>query len=218
MGCRQFLQELRDAGDIRLLITDGKDTQVRPLSYFLPHRFGPNDLLSKDFPLLLESRFNGLVALVNPAISNGEDCSSRPVDLHIAKEGTPDKESADANVLNGKRSLLDLKTAAFVAANVSYAPYSGCPSGIAIATRRGEVYSGSYMESAAYNPGLPALQAAVVAFICGGGGDYDEIETVVLVETHDAVVRHADTVRLALQSLAPQAAFHVAEAAVQRTQ
>lgn len=216
--CRQFLQELRDAGNIRVLITDGKDTQVRPLSYFLPHRFGPDDLLSKDFPLLLESRFNGLIASANPEISNGEDCSNLPVDLHIAKVGIADKESGDSNGLNVKHSLLDLKIAAFMAANVSYAPYSTCPSGISIATRNGEVYSGSYMESAAYNPGLPALQAAIVAFICGGGGDYDEIDTVVLVETKDAVVRHAATVRLALQSLAPQAAFHVAEAAVQRKQ
>lgn len=198
-----------------MLITDGKDTEVRPLSYFLPHRFGPDDLLSKDFPLLLESRSNGLVAVANPAISNGEDCSNLHVDLHVAKEG---KESADANSLNGKRPLLDLKIAAFIAANVSYAPYSRCPSGMSIATRKGEVYSGSYMESAAYNPGLPALQAAIVAFICGGGGDYDEIETAVLVETKDAVVRHAATIHLALQSLAPEASFHVAEADVQRKQ
>jgi cytidine deaminase len=158
---------LRDAGDIRVLITDGKDNQVHPLSYFLPHRFGPDDLLSKDFPLLLEPRSNGLIA-------------------------------------------------AFTAANASYAPYSRCPSGLSIATKKGEVYSGSYMESAAYNPGLPALQAAIVAFICGGGGDYDEIETVVLVETRDAVVRHAATVRLGLQSLAPQASFHVSEADFQQ--
>lgn len=199
-----------------MLITDGKDTQVRPLSYFLPHRFGPDDLLSKDFPLLLEPRSNGLIALANPAIVNGEDYSNLHVDLHgaIAKEGIT--EDKDPSLLNGKRSLLDLKIAAFMAANVSYAPYSRCPSGISIATRKGEVYSGSYMESAAYNPGLPALQAAIVAFICGGGGDYDEIETAVLVETKDAVVRHAATARLALQSLAPQASFHVAEADVQR--
>lgn len=194
---------------------------MRPLSYFLPHRFGPDDLLSKDFPLLLESRSNSLIASANPAISNGDDGSNLGVDLHsaIAKLEISNKDSTtDSNVPNGKRPLLDLKIAAFLAANVSYAPYTKCPSGLSIATRKGEIYSGSYMESAAYNPGLPALQAAIVAFICGGGGEYDEIETAVLVETRDAVVRHAATVRLALHSLAPQASFHVSEADVQRKQ
>lgn len=226
--CRQFLQELRDAGDIRVLITDGKDNQVHPLSYFLPHRFGPDDLLSKDFPLLLEPRSNGLIAIANQDVSNGGGCSNLHVDLHgeVAEEDIEEADKKERDLMKepslrswlreGKRSLLDLKIAAFTAANASYAPYSRCPSGLSFATKKGEVYSGSYMESAAYNPGLPALQAAIVAFICGGGGDYDEIETVVLVETRDAVVRHAATVRLGLQSLAPQASFHVSEADFQQ--
>uniref|UniRef100_A9U3W5 cytidine deaminase n=1 Tax=Physcomitrium patens TaxID=3218 RepID=A9U3W5_PHYPA len=184
--CRQFLQELRDAGDIRLLITDGKDPQVRPLSYFLPHRFGPDDLMSRNFPLLLESRSN---------------------DLILASFG--------AWLRDNKHSLVDLKLAAFAAANASYAPYSRCPSGASLVTRKGQVYSGSYIESAAYNPGLPALQAAIVAFICGGGGAYDEIDTVIIVERKGALVRHAPTARLALQSIAPQAAFHHFEVDVQ---
>ena len=210
-----------------MLVTDGKDNEVHPLSYFLPHRFGPDDLLSKDFPLLLEPRSNGLIALANPDISNGDDCSNLHVDFHgeVAEEDIEaDKKERDlieepslrSWLCEGKPSLIDLKIAAFTAANSSYAPYSRCPSGIAIATRKGEVYTGSYMESAAYNPGLPALQAAIVAFICGGGGDYDEIETVVLVETKDALVRQAATVRLALQSLAPQASFNVSEADFQQ--
>lgn len=217
-----------------MLVTDGKDAQVRPLSYFLPHRFGPDDLLSKDFPLLLESRANGLVAPGTPAISTGEEYSNLEVDLHpnLCEEDVADKEglteSTKSNLLkepslnswlrNSKRSLLELKTAAFVAANASYAPYSRCPSGVAIYTKKGEIYRGSYMESAAYNPGLPALQAAIVAFICGGGSNYGEIEAAVLVETVDAPVRHAATVRLALESLAPQASFHFYEAHVQRKQ
>lgn len=219
--CRQFLQELRDAGNIKVLITDGKDNEVHPLSYFLPHRFGPDDLLSKDFPLLLEPRSNGLIALANPDISNGDDCSNLHVDFHGEVAEDKERDSIEEPSLRSwlherKPSLIDLKIAAFTAANASYAPYTRCPSGIAIATRKGEVYTGSYMESAAYNPGLPALQAAIVAFICGGGGDYDEIETVVLVETKDALVWQAATVRLALQSLAPQASFHVAEADFQQ--
>jgi cytidine deaminase len=67
------------------------------------------------------------------------------------------------------------------------------------------------MESAAYNPGLPPLQAAIVAFVCDGGGDYDEIETAILVETKDAAVQQAPTVHLALEKIAPSCTLHVYE-------
>ena len=43
-------------------------------------------------------------------------------------------------------------------AKLSYAPYSGCPAGLAIVTEDGHVYGGAYLESAAYNPSLPPLQ------------------------------------------------------------
>ncbi|CAM6027726.1 unnamed protein product [Sphagnum balticum] len=180
--CRQFLQELRAAGDIRILVTDGKDPEPQPLSYFLPHRFGPEDLLHKDFPLLLESRSNGL----HPTLTSA---SATPV----------------------KSVFSELQRSALEAANNSYAPYSRCPSGITLATKTGESFSGYYMESAAYNPGLPPLQAAIVAFVCDGGGDYDEIETAVLVETKDAAVQQAPTVHLALEKIAPSCTLHVYE-------
>ncbi|CAK9221827.1 unnamed protein product [Sphagnum troendelagicum] len=180
--CRQFLQELRAAGDIRILVTDGKDPEPQPLSYFLPHRFGPEDLLHKDFPLLLESRSNGL----HPTLTSA---SATPV----------------------KSVFSELQRSALEAANNSYAPYSRCPSGITLATKTGESFSGYYMESAAYNPGLPPLQAAIVAFVCEGGGDYDEIETAILVETKDAAVQQAPTVHLALEKIAPSCTLHVYE-------
>lgn len=218
--CRQFLQELRDAENIRLLITDGKDPQVRPLSYFLPHRFGPDDLMSRNFPLLLESRSNDLI-LVNSAMSEiNFDISREETNEDLAEKDSKQRDllkeaSFGAWLRDNKHSLVDLKLAAFAAANASYAPYSRCPSGASLVTRKGQVYSGSYIESAAYNPGLPALQAAIVAFICGGGGAYDEIDTVIIVERKGALVRHAPTARLALQSIAPQAAFHHFEVDVQ---
>lgn len=52
----------------------------------------------------------------------------------------------------------------------SYAPYSRCPAGAAIITAGGEVYSGGYIESAAYNPSLPPLQTAIVDAVIGAGG------------------------------------------------
>ncbi|KAK8547239.1 hypothetical protein V6N13_097955 [Hibiscus sabdariffa] len=153
--CRQFLQELRGAPDVKLLISSSedekeneinnccndKDQEFTPLSHFLSHRFGPDDLLEKDAPLLLESHRNGLSFrsnLCNDKIDGGDD----------------------------------LKHAALEAANMSHAPYSGCPSGVALLDVEGKIYKGSYMESAAYNPSLPPAQAAVVAYVasCGGGG------------------------------------------------
>ncbi|XP_024379802.1 cytidine deaminase 1 [Physcomitrium patens] len=215
--CRQFLQELRDAGDIRVLVTNGKDSQAHPLSYFLPHRFGPDDVLSKEFPPLLESRSNRLIFLAST--TNSEDDCDLSCGVHnddstdVTKKRNLTREASFGSWLRGsKRSLLDLKLAAFNAANASYAVYSRCPSGVALVTRNGEVYSGSYIESAAYNPGLPALQAAIVSFICGGGTDYEEIDTAILVETRDAIVQQASTVRLTLQTIAPQANFRHFEA------
>ncbi|KAH1254197.1 Cytidine deaminase 1 [Glycine max] len=58
--CPQFLQELRDAPDIQILITSHKNPHFSPLSHFLSHHFGPHDLFPKTVPLLLEPRHNAL--------------------------------------------------------------------------------------------------------------------------------------------------------------
>ncbi|KAG0483100.1 hypothetical protein HPP92_011184 [Vanilla planifolia] len=61
--CRQFLQEIRSAGQIQILVTGAID-DYRPLSYFLPHPFGPSDLLHEEHPpprtpLQQSDRFRG---------------------------------------------------------------------------------------------------------------------------------------------------------------
>ncbi|GMI92698.1 cytidine deaminase 1 [Hibiscus trionum] len=191
--CRQFLQELRGAPDVKILIPSSedekenkmnnncndKDQEFTPLSHFLSHRFGPDDLLEKDVPLLLESHRNGL--------------------------------SFRSNLCNGKiNGGDDLKHAALEAANMSHAPYSGCPSGVALLDVEGKIYKGSYMESAAYNPSLPPAQAALVAYVasCGGGG-YERIVAAVLVEKEDAVIKQEHTSRLLLQCISPKCEFEV---------
>ncbi|KAK8550306.1 hypothetical protein V6N12_039022 [Hibiscus sabdariffa] len=156
-----------------------KDQEFTPLSHFLSHRFGPDDLLEKDAPLLLESHRNGLSFrsnLCNDKIDGGDD----------------------------------LKHAALEAANMSHAPYSGCPSGVALLDVEGKIYKGSYMESAAYNPSLPPAQAALVAYVasCGGGG-YERIVGAVLVEKEDAVIKQEHTSRLLLQCISPKCEFKV---------
>ncbi|XP_068653045.1 cytidine deaminase 1-like [Aristolochia californica] len=175
--CRQFLQEIRGASEIKILvITESEEITYKPLSYLLPHRFGPDDLLEKEAPLLLESPDNGLVW----APRNGTDGAEE-----------------------------ELRTAAVEAANRAHAPYTGCPSGVALMDSQGRVFAGSYSESAAYNPSLGPLQAAIVAYVAGGGGGYEEIEAAVLVEKEDAVVRQESTVRLLIQAISPHCNFRV---------
>ncbi|KAL1220804.1 Cytidine deaminase 1 [Cardamine amara subsp. amara] len=178
--CRQFFQEIRDAPAIRILITDPNESPdsaadsdgFLPLGSILPHRFGPDDLLEKDIPLLLEPHDNRL------AISD------------LDSENTAESE---------------LKRTALAAANRSYAPYSLCPSGVSLVDCDGKVYRGWYMESAAYNPSLGPVQAALVDYVAnGGGGGYERIVGAVLVEKEDAVVRQEHTAKLLLQTISPK--------------
>ncbi|KAK4279366.1 hypothetical protein QN277_011159 [Acacia crassicarpa] len=176
--CRQFLQELRHAPNIKLLIASDESRDFTPLSKFLSHRFGPRDLLPDEVPLLLEPRHNGLSIL---------------------------DESHD--LANGYIANEELKRAALEAANKSHAPYSGFPSGVALMDAGGKIYQGSYMESAAFNPSMGPVQAALVAFVAGGGGKYEAIVAAVLVEKKGATVKQEGTARLLIQSIAPKCQF-----------
>ncbi|KAJ9187825.1 hypothetical protein P3X46_003241 [Hevea brasiliensis] len=195
--CRQFFQEIRNAPDIQILITDdsnsnncggvaenGDANKYESLSHFLPHRFGPDDLLDKNVALALEPHHNHLSFL----------------------------SDSNSNIPNGINSRVcdDLKYEALEAANKSHAPYSNCPSGVALMDCEGKVYRGSYMESAAYNPSLGPVQAALVAYLVGGSGDgYEKIVAAVLVEKEGAVVRQEYTARLLLQMISPKCEFKV---------
>ncbi|XP_019446434.1 PREDICTED: cytidine deaminase 1 [Lupinus angustifolius] len=175
--CRQFLQELRNPQNIDILIADNSDKQeFTPLSHFLPHRFGPHDLLPEDSPLLLERHHNRLTLVT--------DASNR--------------------FCNGDVKLLD---AALEGANESHAPYSECPSAVALVDCGGKTYKGCYVESAAFNPSLGPVQAALVAFVAGGGGDYDRIVGAVLVEKEGANIKQEETARLLLRSISPKCHF-----------
>lgn len=202
--CRQFLQEIRGAPNIQILVLqndggndkldqingcpdDDGNASFKPLSYFLPHRFGPDDLLDKDVPLILETQENSLVLGTDEINENG-------------------------NLCNGFSALKEreLVSAALEAANRSHAPYSRCPSGVALIDDQGQIYKGSYMESAAYNPSIGPAQAAVIAYVAAGrGGGYDKIVGAVLVEKEGAVVKQEDTVRLFFNTVSPKCDFHV---------
>ena len=55
-----------------------------------------------------------------------------------------------------------LVTAATEAARRSYAPYSDCHSGVALLIDNGNIICGRYAENVAFNPGMTAVEAALV--------------------------------------------------------
>lgn len=99
-----------------------------------------------------------------------------------------------------------LTARAIDAALSSYAPYSKSLSGLALRVKDGTIYSGSYMENAAFNPSLSPLQSALVALVADKR-DYDEICEAILVEQKSAVISHASISEEILKSLAPKAKF-----------
>ncbi|MGE0488275.1 MAG: cytidine deaminase [Vulcanimicrobiota bacterium] len=100
--------------------------------------------------------------------------------------------------------------AALDAAKKSYAPYSKCPSGIAIEAN-GKVYANGYAENAAFNPSLSPLQSTLVELVADGV-QYSDIQRVVLVEREQLERNQASQEgisRLVLESIAPDASFEV---------
>ncbi|XP_050372189.1 cytidine deaminase 1-like [Argentina anserina] len=183
--CRQFFQEIRRAQDINILITSSENSendtscgQFGPLRHLLPHRFGPEDLLGEDVPLVLEKHNNAL--------------------------SFTEKPSKQSPIFSD-----DLISHALEAANRSHAPYSQCPSGVALLDSEGKIYRGWYMESAAYNPSMGPVRAALVDYIVSGGGGYEEIVAAVLVEKEDALVKQEQAARLLLQTISPKIEIRV---------
>ena len=76
-----------------------------------------------------------------------------------------------------------LQEAAKLAALQSYVPYSKCRAGTAVKSVKGEVFAGSALENAAYNPALPPLQAALVSAYAGGCPPEDVVEVVLCQDT-----------------------------------
>jgi len=97
-----------------------------------------------------------------------------------------------------------LAAAALAAANAAYAPYSGDPSGVALRTKDGKIYAGSAVESVAFNPSLPPLQAAFVVLL-SAGRSYADIADAALVQKRGAKADHAEVTRAVLKSVAPDA-------------
>ncbi|KAL1210628.1 Cytidine deaminase 6 [Cardamine amara subsp. amara] len=185
--CRRFLHELRAPDKFNILI-ENKDENKHLMSLeSLMILQGPKNLIPEEYYRLLKWRHNGLT-LLNP---------------HSDKEICADSD------YDHQHHCTNLKCMGLVAANKSYAPYSECPSGVALRDSDNKVYVGWYMESVTYNilvmhnPSLGPLQAALVDFVTRTRGkEFKKIVEVVLVEKKDAKVRQEDTVRMILKKIA----------------
>lgn len=161
--CRQFMNEMKDAHTLQILIND---TPPQTLATLLPQSFGPSDLGLE----------GGLIT---------------PPEIHRAF--TKD---------------YSLNTLALIAAYNSYVPYSHCKSGVALQTKDGTIYAGSYLENAGFNPSLSPLQVALVSLVTDMR-DYDEVVDALLIEQSNGKITQEDTTRAALKNLAPNARVRV---------
>lgn len=100
-----------------------------------------------------------------------------------------------------------VRAARYAAAN-AYAPYTNSPSGVAIRSRRGNVYRGSYIENAAFNPSLPPLQVALVAMALANE-DFGEIAEVVLSEAANNSISQLSATKSLVAAIAPRAEFRL---------
>ena len=118
----------------------------------------------------------------------------------------------DLGVAGGMMSPVDNKLAvsetddvareALRAANMSYAPYSKSFAGVAIRTSDTKIYVGPYGENAAFNPSISPLEVALSALNLAGG-DWSQIEEVVLAQTEPSLHASATRTVLAAISRAP---------------
>lgn len=160
--CRQFYSELVCADTVQFIFGKGKKMK-HSLDDILPERFGPADLLpDKSVPLLLQKQDNQFLL------------TEEAMDIIKARK-------AEADFQRGV-------TAAILKCQQSFTPYTRCPAGVALVTRSGDVFSGSYAECAAYNPGLPPFQAAIVDAVIHHLPCYDQVKEVVLVQPKNANV------------------------------
>jgi cytidine deaminase len=125
--------------------------------------------------------------------------------------GPRDLNVTDGPLTRTKIAAEDVESVAqaarYAAAN-AYAPYSHSPSGVAIRSRRGNVYRGSYIENAAFNPSLPPLQVALVAMAIANE-DFSEIAEVVLAEAVNNSISQLTATKSLLAAIAPRAEFRL---------
>jgi cytidine deaminase len=91
-------------------------------------------------------------------------------------------------------------TDALAAANRSYAPYSQSYAGIALKLISGKVITGTYLESAAYNPSISPVQSAIINLNVNGFSISD-IQSAVLVEMENPKNNLAESTEILLKAI-----------------
>ncbi|MBU2511090.1 cytidine deaminase [bacterium] len=122
-----------------------------------------------------------------------------PADLEI-KNRLMDDQTHGLSLENIEQDELICR--ALDAANKSYAPYSKAFAGVAIQTENGQIFTGLYVENAAYNPSLLPLQAALANLIMAGR-QFPEIQKVVLVQSKQPRLDHDISAQTLLKSISP---------------
>jgi cytidine deaminase len=103
-----------------------------------------------------------------------------------------------------KKTKDELANAALEAANKSYAPYSKCPSGVALKTKAG-IFTGSYIENAAFNPSLSPLHSALIN-LAASGGKWSDIKEAMMAQAKGSIDQERSLQSL-LMAIAPNAKF-----------
>jgi cytidine deaminase len=100
----------------------------------------------------------------------------------------------------------DLRAALEAAGGRAHTPYSRAPTAVALWLDDGVIMTGAAIENAAYNPGLPPLQAALINLIAAGR-DYAAIRHAVIGVQPGGATDHEASTRRLLGSIAPGARF-----------
>lgn len=121
-----------------------------------------------------------------------------PADLKVTEPfyREPPKPMVDDNIEEAARR----------AALHSYVPYSGTRAGIAVRIEKGDIFFGAALENAAFNPGLPPLQAAIASAYAAGHNP-SEIVEVVLCQEQGGKIDYAPQMRDLALSLSSGAVF-----------
>jgi cytidine deaminase len=129
-----------------------------------------------------------------------------PRDLNVT--GGPLSRTQPGQKMIAVENVESVAQAARYAAANSYAPYTNSPSGVAIRSRRGNVYRGSYIENAAYNPSLPPLQVALAAMAMANE-NFSDIAEVVMAEAANNSISQLSATKSVLAVIAPRAEFRL---------
>lgn len=175
--CRQFCRELAGADSLVFDFAGESAT----LASLLPRHFGPEDLAPPGGP-------------------------PPPLLLEGATWALELKPTAAATVA-ATPALAPAAALALAAARSSHAPHTRCPAGAAVTwvdaeTGEPRAAAGFSIESAAHNPSLPPLQAALVAALAAGLPSLGAVTGAVVVERRRGRVAHAPAAALALGSFA----------------